>query len=919
MNGVTRGGCSKPFNKFDRQSSNKSRGSPRGAYIMDKALLPRMKQYLSQFRKGYTPDIEEMTSHLQSRYSDYSRKKRNSFRFSVQKAFKVLNDQDNEEKHLQRLEEKFLQEKSKDFSFIPLVDDRRKENVSVEDKEGSDTSDSELSLLEEPLIETQGSNLMNQSMQSMYRLSTSRPSSEAEDNNQTENDPTGNISTPIVVIDTNLPSSTPQAIKSSSVPSTMEESTSNQQPGDKPIDISRDQDSSVINKPNTPNSQNKRKTDISDKEEVSSRPSKKRRRSRAENSNNENEINEDKPKGFTPTQSSVKFSDVGGCEETIEQVCKMLIHMCHPEVFSTLGITPPRGFLLHGPPGCGKTLLAHAIAGELELPFLKLAATEIVSGVSGESEEKVRELFNSAVTQAPCVMFIDEIDAITPKRETASKDMERRIVSQLLTCMDDLNNNSTAQVLVIGATNRPDSLDPALRRAGRFDREISMGIPDEKARERVLKVLCKQLKLSDEFSFAMLARLTPGFVGADLMALTREASMIAVNRVFKSLQNHPALEATEGTRREIQGSDDKMKEDENKTETNQEKTERSEAVNINVMQWLKDQPPLTDEQLSSLSITFDDFKEALTVVQPSAKREGFATIPDVTWNDIGALKDVREELSMAILAPVQHPDEFASLGLSHPPGILLAGPPGCGKTLLAKAIANESGINFISVKGPELLNMYVGESERAVRQVFQRARNSSPCVIFFDELDALCPRRSGSSESGVSVRVVNQLLTEMDGLEARKQVFIMAATNRPDIIDPAVMRPGRLDKVLYVGLPSSEDRKDILMTITKGGTKPVLLPEVDIEKIGFSERCNGYSGADLAALVREASMAALRECISISSLHDKQTNGPATRVDLDGIGVGNRHFDIAFDKVKPSVSNKDHVAYHQIKTSAAKL
>ncbi|NXW78593.1 NVL protein, partial [Hirundo rustica] len=500
-------------------------------------------------------------------------------------------------------------------------------------------------------------------------------------------------------------------------------------------------------------------------------------------------------KGSELYHPSVKFEDVGGNDETLKEICKMLLHIRHPEVYTHLGVVPPRGFLLHGPPGCGKTLLAQAIAGELELPMLKVAATEIVSGVSGESEQKLRELFEQAVASAPCVLFIDEIDAITPKREVASKDMERRIVAQFLTCMDDLNNvTATTQVLVIGATNRPDSLDPALRRAGRFDREICLGIPDEGAREKILQTLCRRLKLPESFDFGHLARLTPGYVGADLMALCREAAMGTVSRVLMTpgehCRKHTHPEGTPGIGTDILDELQRL------------------------LDLLKEQAPLPEEQLQKLCIEMNDFIVALASVQPSAKREGFVTIPDVTWADIGALEDVREELTMAILAPVRNPEQFKALGLTTPAGVLLAGPPGCGKTLLAKAVANESGLNFISVKGPELLNMYVGESERAVRQVFQRARNSAPCVIFFDEVDALCPRRS-DRESGASVRVVNQLLTEMDGLENRRQVFIMAATNRPDIIDPAILRPGRLDKTLYVGLPPPEDRLAILKTITK--------------------------------------------------------------------------------------------------------
>uniref|UniRef100_A0A8B9I8T1 Nuclear VCP like n=1 Tax=Anser brachyrhynchus TaxID=132585 RepID=A0A8B9I8T1_9AVES len=562
-----------------------------------------------------------------------------------------------------------------------------------------------------------------------------------------------------------------------------------------------------------------------------------------------------------------------------EEICKMLIHVHHPEVYNHLGVVPPRGFLLHGPPGCGKTLLAQAIAGELELPMLKVAATEMVSGVSGESEQKLRELFDQAVSNAPCVLFIDEIDAITPKREVASKDMERRIVAQLLTCMDDLNNlAATAQVLVIGATNRPDSLDPALRRAGRFDREICLGIPDEAAREKILQTLCRKLKLPESFDFLHLARLTPGYVGADLMALCREAAICTVNRVLiksgKWQKNY--IQAGGNTAEESVGIGTEIQ------------VELQRLLDL-----LKKQDPLPEEQLQKLCIEMNDFIVALSSVQPSAKREGFVTIPDVTWADIGALEDVREELTMAILAPVRNPEQFKALGLTTPAGVLLAGPPGCGKTLLAKAVANESGLNFISVKGPELLNMYVGESERAVRQVFQRARNSAPCVIFFDEVDALCPRRS-DRESGASVRVVNQLLTEMDGLENRQQVFIMAATNRPDIIDPAILRPGRLDKTLYVGLPPPEDRLAILKTITKDGTRPPLDMDVNLEEIAYSQHCDCYTGADLSALVREASICALRQEMALWDSKSKKGE----------IRISHKHFEEAFRKVKSSVSKK---------------
>uniref|UniRef100_A0A9J7ZNZ7 Nuclear VCP like n=1 Tax=Cyprinus carpio carpio TaxID=630221 RepID=A0A9J7ZNZ7_CYPCA len=574
-----------------------------------------------------------------------------------------------------------------------------------------------------------------------------------------------------------------------------------------------------------------------------------------------------KNKGHELQYSAVKFEDFGGSEEALEEVCKLLIHMRHPEVYQRLGVVPPRGFLLHGPPGCGKTLLAQAVAGEVGLPMLKVSAPELVSGVSGESEQKLRELFEQAISSAPCILFIDEIDAITPKREIASKDMERRIVAQLLTCMDDLNSLSEpAQVLVIGATNRPDSLDPALRRAGRFDREICLGIPDEAARLKILKTLCRKITLTEDFDYRQLARLTPGYVGADLMALCREAAMTSVNRILLQPSSEDVTAPVP-----VVGCC--------------QKADLEQLLSL-----LKRNETLSEEQLSGLCVLMSDFKTSLSRVQPSAKREGFATVPDVTWEDVGALQDIREELNMAIMAPINNPEHFRALGLNTPAGVLLAGPPGCGKTLLAKAVANESGLNFISVKGPELLNMYVGESERAVRQVFQRGRNSAPCVIFFDEIDALCPRRS-EHESGASVRVVNQLLTEMDGMGNRKQVFIMAATNRPDIIDRAVLRPGRLDKTLYVGLPPPADRYAILVTITKNGTKPLLDSDVNLEEIAHDARCESFTGADLSALVREACVNALR--VHLSSQPPEE-----------GIRVSRIHFEDAFKKVRPSVSKK---------------
>ncbi|XP_058797516.1 nuclear valosin-containing protein-like isoform X2 [Phymastichus coffea] len=746
-------------------------------------------------------------------------------------------------------------------------------------------------------------------------------------------------------------------------------------------------------------------------------------------------VSKKKPKDLPVMKPTLKFADIGGNNNILETVANLLLHLKHPEVYTKLGISPPRGFLLHGPPGCGKTLLAHAIAGELSLPLLKIAAPELVAGVSGESEQRIRELFEQAVAIAPCILFLDEIDAIAPHRATAQREMERRIVAQLLSCLDELSSKENGnKVLVLGATNRPDSLDPALRRAGRFDREVSLGIPDKEARAAILKVHTAKVMLSPTVCLDKIASLTPGFVGADLVALIREAAVAAVNRTFNELKskNEPeiiedvAIELLPASPRvskveevvekpvelevadvvieeesvktdvaeivEDKSSDEKTITSEEEKKVEEEKLEEekkteeqpaeeasaqpmeelvdapletlnSETEEIpqlelvaidpvtetadvpivdfeipvsttpaestaipevdttmsmqveevkkvdeepkiksvlkleDLLAWLHNEPPFSPEQLAMLCVEERDFDVALTNVQPSAKREGFATVPDVTWDDVGSLQDIRQELQMTILAPIRHSEHFASLGLTTPTGVLLCGPPGCGKTLLAKAIANEAGINFISVKGPELLNMYVGESEKAVRQCFIRARNSAPCVIFFDELDALCPKRSEGDSTATS-RVVNQMLTEMDGVEGRKGVFLMAASNRPDIIDPAVLRPGRLDKILYVGLPTATDRADILSALTKNGRKPRLGSDVSLEAIASSERCEGYTGADLAALVREAGVEALREIM----------NGMHGSAEICA-----RHLRAAFDKIRPSVQDKDIKHYEKLK------
>ncbi|WP_456419808.1 CDC48 family AAA ATPase [Methanocaldococcus infernus] len=501
----------------------------------------------------------------------------------------------------------------------------------------------------------------------------------------------------------------------------------------------------------------------------------------------------------------VTYEDIGGLKEEVRKVREMIeLPMKHPELFEKLGIEPPKGVLLVGPPGTGKTLLAKAVANEAGANFYVINGPEIMSKYVGETEENLRKIFEEAEENAPSIIFIDEIDAIAPKRDEATGEVERRLVAQLLTLMDGLKGRG--QVVVIGATNRPDALDPALRRPGRFDREIVIGVPDREGRKEILQIHTRNMPLAEDVDLDYLADVTHGFVGADLAALCKEAAMRALRRVLPDID----LEAEE----------------------------------------------IPKEVLDNLKVTMDDFKEALKDVEPSAMREVLVEVPNVKWEDIGGLEEVKQELREAVEWPLKAKDVFDKIGVRPPKGVLLFGPPGTGKTLLAKAVANEAGANFISVKGPEIFSKWVGESEKAIREIFKKARQNAPCIIFFDEIDAIAPKRGRDISSGVTDKVVNQILTELDGLEEPKDVVVIAATNRPDIIDPALLRPGRLDRIILVPVPDEKARLDIFKIHTRGMS---LAEDVDLEEL--AKKTEGYTGADIEAVCREAAMLAVREGI----------------------------------------------------------
>ena len=524
----------------------------------------------------------------------------------------------------------------------------------------------------------------------------------------------------------------------------------------------------------------------------------------------------------------VTYEDIGGLHEAVRRTREMIeLPLRHPELFQRLGIEPPKGVLLHGPPGCGKTLLARAVANESEANFFSINGPEIMSKFYGESEQRLREIFEKANKDAPGIIFIDELDAIAPKREEVTGEVEKRVVAQLLSLMDGLE--ARGNVIVIGATNRVNAIDPALRRPGRFDREIELGVPDKQGRLEVLQIHTRGMPLAADVDLTTLSAITHGYTGADIAALCREAAMKALRRYL------PEIDLEE------------------------------ERI-----------PP---ELLERMEVNADDFQLAFREITPTALREVFLEIPSVHWSDVGGLDDVKRQLIESVEWPIKYPDKFKHLGIEPPKGVLLYGPPGCGKTLLAKAVATESEMNFISIKGPEVFSKWVGESEKGIREVFRKGRMAAPAIIFIDEVDSLIPRRGGGySDSGVTERVISQLLTEMDGLESLQNMIVIAATNRPDILDPAMLRPGRFDRLIYIPAPDEDARLEILRLYTRGMP---LAPEVALPVLARATK--GYSGADLAALCREAAMQVLRR-------------------GADSAGVSQADFTKAMDLIGPGIT-----------------
>ncbi|CAI9107026.1 OLC1v1006293C1 [Oldenlandia corymbosa var. corymbosa] len=550
----------------------------------------------------------------------------------------------------------------------------------------------------------------------------------------------------------------------------------------------------------------------------------------------------------------VGYDDIGGVRKQMAQIRELVeLPLRHPQLFKAIGVKPPKGILLYGPPGTGKTLIARAVANETGAFFFCINGPEIMSKMSGESESNLRKAFEEAEKNAPSIIFIDEIDSIAPNREKTHGEIERRIVSQLLTLMDGLK--SRAHVIVIGATNRPNSIDPALRRFGRFDREIDIGVPDEVGRLEVLQIHTKNMKLADDVDLERVSKDTHGYVGADLAALCSEAALQCIR-------------------------------------------EKMDVIDL-------EDDSIDVEILNSMAVTNDHLKIALGGTNPSALRETMTEVPNTSWEDIGGLESVKRELQETVQYPVEHPEMFEKFGMSPSKGVLFYGPPGCGKTLLAKAIAKECQANFISIKGPELLTMWFGESESNIRELFNKARQSAPCVLFFDELDSIATQRGNSvgDAGGAADRVLNQLLTEMDGMNAKKTVFVIGATNRPDIIDPALLRPGRLDQLIYIPLPDEDSRHQIFKACLR---KSPVSKDVDLRALAkFTE---GFSGADITEICQRASKYAIREDIEkdIERQNKRKDNPDEMEEDVEEVSeIKASHFEESMKFARRSVSDGD--------------
>ena len=559
--------------------------------------------------------------------------------------------------------------------------------------------------------------------------------------------------------------------------------------------------------------------------------------------------------------NEVGYEDVGGCRKQMALIREMIeLPLRHPTLFKTLGVKPPRGVLLFGPPGSGKTLIARAVANETGAYFFLINGPEIMSKMAGESESNLRKAFEDAEKNAPAIIFIDEIDSIAPKRDKTNGEVEKRIVSQLLTLMDGLKTRG--QVIIIGATNRPNTIDPALRRFGRFDREIDIGVPDEVGRMEILRIHSKNMKLDDDVDLSEVARETHGYVGADLAQLCSEAALQCIR-------------------------------------------EKMDLIDI-------DSDVIDAAILESMAVTQDHFTHALGNTNPSSLRETVVEVPNVKWEDIGGLEDVKKNLQEMILYPIEHPEKFHKFGMDPSKGVLFYGPPGCGKTLLAKAVANECSANFVSIKGPELLTMYFGESEANVREVFDKARASAPCVLFFDELDSIGTAR-GSSQGdagGAGDRVMNQLLTEIDGVGVKKNLFFIGATNRPDILDEALLRPGRLDQLIYIPLPDQQSRLSILKANLR---KSPIAADVDLNFV--ATLTNGFSGADLTEICQRAAKAAIRDSIQAEGrIKAMKELNPEYEVKQDPVPeIGRKHFEEALGAARRSVTQTDLTRYENFR------